>query len=47
MSYSRLMHALQVAGVQLDRKTLADIAVRDPAAFGQVVEAARQAVASV
>ena len=47
MSYSRLMHALKVAGVELDRKLLADIAVRDPAAFGQVVEAARQAVASV
>jgi len=47
ISYSRLMHGLQIAGVQLDRKTLADIAVRDPAAFGQVVEAARQAAASV
>jgi large subunit ribosomal protein L20 len=47
MSYSRLMHALKVAGVELDRKLLADIAVRDPAAFGQVVEAARQALASV
>ena len=46
MSYSRLMHGLQIAGVRLDRKTLADIAVRDPSAFGQVVEAARQAAAS-
>jgi large subunit ribosomal protein L20 len=43
MSYSRLMYGLKVAGVALDRKTLADIAVRDPAAFGQVVEAAREA----
>jgi large subunit ribosomal protein L20 len=42
-SYSKLMHGLKVAGVQLDRKTLADIAVRDPAAFGQIVEAARDA----
>ena len=42
-TYSRLMHGLKVAGVDLDRKTLADIAVHDPAAFGQVVAAARQA----
>jgi len=46
ISYSRLMHGLKVAGVQLDRKVLADIAVHDPAAFGQVVDAARQASAS-
>lgn len=46
ISYSRLMHGLKVAGVQLDRKVLADIAVHDPAAFGQVVVAARQAAAS-
>jgi large subunit ribosomal protein L20 len=46
MSYSRLMHGLKLAGVQLDRKLLADIAVRDPAAFGQVVEAAKSAIAT-
>lgn len=46
MSYSTLMYGLKVAGVRLDRKMLADLAVKDPAAFGQVVEAARQAVAS-
>jgi len=45
MSYSSLMHGLKLAGVELDRKALADIAVRDPAAFGRVVEAARQAAA--
>lgn len=44
MSYSTLMHGLKVAGVALDRKLLADLAVRDPEAFGQVVTAARQAV---
>jgi len=43
MSYSRLMNALKQAGVTLDRKALADIAVNDPAGFGQVVEAAREA----
>ena len=45
ISYSRLMHGLKVAGVQLDRKVLADIAVHDPATFAQVVQAARQATA--
>jgi len=45
MSYSALMHALKAAGVRLDRKALADLAVHDPAAFGRVVEAARQAAA--
>jgi len=45
MSYGALMHGLKLAGVTLDRKVLADIAVRDPSAFGRVVEAARQATA--
>ena len=43
MSYSSLMHGLKIAGIQLDRKTLADIAVHDASAFGLFVEAARQA----
>jgi large subunit ribosomal protein L20 len=43
MSYSTLMHGLGAAGIRLDRKILADIAVRDPDAFGLFVEAARQA----
>jgi len=46
MSYSTLVHGLKVAGVRLDRKILADLAVRDPKAFGQVVQAARLAAAS-
>lgn len=44
LSYSRLMHGLKIAGVDLDRKVLADIAVRDPQGFGQLVEKARQAI---
>jgi large subunit ribosomal protein L20 len=36
LSYSRLISGLQRAGVSLDRKILADIAVRDPAAFSQL-----------
>lgn len=47
VSYSKLMHGLKLAGVHLDRKTLADIAVRDPAVFGQIVKTAQQAASSV
>jgi large subunit ribosomal protein L20 len=41
MTYSTFMHGLQGAGVELDRKVLADLAVNDPAAFEQLVQAAR------
>ena len=41
LSYSKLMAALRVKGVGLDRKTLADLAVRDPGGFKAVVDAAR------
>jgi len=40
-SYSRLVHGLSRANVALDRKILADIAVRDPAAFKAVCQLAR------
>jgi large subunit ribosomal protein L20 len=43
MSYSRFVHGLRQAGVELDRKVLADLAVRDPQAFTQLVELSRQA----
>ena len=43
MSYSRLMYGLRQADVALDRKVLADIAVRDAAAFTQISELARSA----
>ncbi|NCF67035.1 MAG: 50S ribosomal protein L20 [Anaerolineaceae bacterium] len=45
MSYSQLIHGLKKADVQLDRKVLADLAVREPAAFTQVVEVAKEALA--
>ena len=45
MSYSQFIHGLKKADVQLDRKVLADLAVREPAAFTQVVEVAREALA--
>lgn len=44
MSYSRLIDGLHKAGVQVDRKILADLAVNDPAAFGKLVETARGAL---
>ena len=44
LSYSRLMAGLKAAGNELDRKVLADIAVRDPQAFGLIAEAAKQAL---
>jgi large subunit ribosomal protein L20 len=43
LSYSRFIHGLKVAGVELDRKVLADIAVRDAATFTQIVEVAKGA----
>ncbi len=41
ISYSRLMHALKQSDITLDRKILADLAVRDPHAFTRVVEVAK------
>src|SRR5437763_16726228 len=43
MSYSTFMHGLKGAGIELDRKVLADIAVHDPNAFAQLVDAVRTA----
>ncbi len=45
ISYSRFVHGLKLANVELDRKTLADIAVRDEAAFAAIVNTAKQALA--
>ena len=39
-TYSRLMHSLKKSNIALDRKILADIAVRDPASFGAVAKLA-------
>ena len=41
LSYSRLIHGLDCAGVEIDRKVLADLAVSDPRAFGALAELAR------
>ncbi len=44
MTYHQLIHGLKVAGVGLDRKSLAELAVREPAAFGQVLTTAKAAL---
>jgi large subunit ribosomal protein L20 len=45
LSYSQLMRGLKAAGIDLNRKVLADIAVNDPQGFGQLADKARQAIA--
>ncbi len=45
LSYSSLMHGLKRAGVDLDRRILADLAVRDQPTFARIVDVARQAAA--
>jgi large subunit ribosomal protein L20 len=44
LSYSRFMSGLRKAGVEINRKVLADLAVRDPAAFGELAEVAKQSL---
>jgi large subunit ribosomal protein L20 len=46
MSYSQFMHGLARAEIELDRKVLADIAVRDPETFRRFADAAREAAAA-
>ena len=45
MSYSRLINGLNRAEIEIDRKVLADIAVRDPEAFGAIAAQAKAALA--
>jgi large subunit ribosomal protein L20 len=42
-SYSRFMNGLKRAGIDVNRKVLADMAVRDPEAFGEIVQRAKAA----
>jgi len=46
MSYSQFIHGLALAGIELDRKVLSDIAVRDPETFRRFADAAREASAA-
>lgn len=44
LTYNRFMQGLRAAGIDVDRKMLAELAVNDAHAFGELVEVARQAV---
>jgi large subunit ribosomal protein L20 len=46
LTYSQLMNGLNKAGVELDRKVLSDLAVREPAAFKSLVDQAQAALAA-
>lgn len=46
MTYNRFVQGLKAAGVDLDRKILAELAVSDTAAFGQLVEVAKAALSA-
>ncbi len=46
MTYSQFMHGLKLAGIELDRKVLADVAVRDAETFRRFAEAAQEAAAA-
>lgn len=44
MTYNRFIQGLKLAGIGVDRRVLADLAVNDPGAFAQLVELARKAL---
>jgi large subunit ribosomal protein L20 len=44
LTYSKLMHGLKVAGVDLDRKVLAELAISDPPGFSKIAELASQQI---
>jgi large subunit ribosomal protein L20 len=46
ISYSQLVNGLNKAGIEMDRKVLADLAVRDADAFGQITAQAKAALAA-
>ena len=45
LSYSKLMHGLKVAGIDLNRKVLSEMAINDPANFARLCESAKKALA--
>ena len=45
LTYSRFINGLSVAGIEVDRKVLADLAVHEPAAFNTIVDQAKAALA--
>ena len=47
LTYSQLMHGLRRAGIDLDRKVLSDLAIREPEAFASIIASARSAIDEV
>jgi len=47
LTYNRFIQGLKIAGVEVDRRMLAELAVNDPAAFASLVQTARSALATV
>ncbi|MCP3970259.1 MAG: 50S ribosomal protein L20 [Rhodobacteraceae bacterium] len=45
LTYSRFINGLSLAGIEVDRKVLADLAVNEPTAFGAIVDQAKAALA--
>ncbi len=45
LTYSRFINGLSLAGIEVDRKVLADLAVSEPSAFGAIVDQAKAALA--
>lgn len=45
LTYSQFMHGLKLAGIELDRKVLSDIAIRDEKGFGEIAKQAQDALA--
>ena len=44
LTYSQFMHGIKLAGIEIDRKVLSDLAVREPDAFGTIAEKAQAAL---
>ncbi len=45
LTYSQFMHGVKLAGIDIDRKVLSDLAIREPEAFAAIVASARAALA--
>ena len=46
LTYSQLINGIKQAGIEIDRKVLSDLAIREPAAFAAIVEKAKAAIAA-
>ena len=44
LSYSKLIHGLNLAGIEINRKVLSELAITDPEAFSNIVDSAKEAL---